>query len=397
MVLRNRVQSKAVKVCFFLFFFHLSQIAEAQPNRINQVEVHQHKGRSVVTIAGSARPSYSISTLASPERLVVDVSNAQFEGLGSRIDAETEQLTGVSLSERTVRGQRRSRVVLHLRGEVAYRARIRGNNLIVSLLGSPQPRLNLEKGQREVVERFRQVCQDLETDRNISVQDSNKGNNNAQIRRLKSEITALERQLAKAQKQAQKLRIETKRARRELEKVRGHLKKSQWARKLAEEQLGLSERSLKKLARRVSKLDNECGEEPIKATRVVMNARPEPQKTVEKNRKLPRGSGNPRRLFHTVQPGEFLVKIAHQYGVSLNELIYWNKGINADRIVAGQRILILGQHPLIHHVGEGEEIPVIAQRYGVTTEDLIRWNQGVDPESLSVGRTLMVYPSRKRR
>ena len=93
---------------------------------------------------------------------------------------------------------------------------------------------------------------------------------------------------------------------------------------------------------------------------------------------------------YTVKSGDFLSKIAEDYGVTVSDLRAWND-ISGDKITVGQKIKIYngGKAPekkektsekttksktTTHVVQEGENLSLIAEKYEVTVEDLMEWN-----------------------
>lgn len=133
--------------------------------------------------------------------------------------------------------------------------------------------------------------------------------------------------------------------------------------------------------------------------------------------------------YHYVQTGDTLYRISVMYGVTTNDLLRWNPGINPNDLRAGQRIAVSGgptgsapsapSAPPIytppvasppaytpppsqpsgasyHVVQAGETLFRISRMYGVTVEQLMAWNRGVDANSLSIGQRLMVVPTDTR-
>jgi LysM repeat protein len=104
------------------------------------------------------------------------------------------------------------------------------------------------------------------------------------------------------------------------------------------------------------------------------------------------------RRTWTVRAGEALGVIAARFGVSVSELREWN-ALDGDLIRIGQELVISGEaRPASpeHVVAEGETLSGIAVRFGVTVEDLLSWNEGLEPDSVRVGQRLVVGVSRHR-
>ncbi|OOF06642.1 N-acetylmuramoyl-L-alanine amidase [Salinivibrio sp. MA607] len=95
-------------------------------------------------------------------------------------------------------------------------------------------------------------------------------------------------------------------------------------------------------------------------------------------------------LTHTVSRGEFLGKIAEQYQVSLSTLRRANN-LKSDTLWVGQKLKVPGATPpaLKHKVKRGEYLGKIASNYGVTIESLRRANE-LRSDALAVGQTLII-------
>lgn len=119
-------------------------------------------------------------------------------------------------------------------------------------------------------------------------------------------------------------------------------------------------------------------------------------------------------VYHKVQSGETLSKIAGRYGVSLANLKKWN-GLGSDNIKIGQRLKIqrtvYKQVPVdaveepaenlasnsqnmtepvsVHRVASGETLSSIAVKYGITVAQLKEWNH-LTNNKIMVGQQLKV-------
>jgi len=106
---------------------------------------------------------------------------------------------------------------------------------------------------------------------------------------------------------------------------------------------------------------------------------------------------------HTVQAGETLSLIAQQYGVSLSALQQANPGVNPNRLMPGQVLLVpivspssnpspLGEQTqfMTHIVQAGESLWDIAQHYGVSLDAVIETNHLTDPNRIMIGQKLII-------
>jgi LysM repeat protein len=115
--------------------------------------------------------------------------------------------------------------------------------------------------------------------------------------------------------------------------------------------------------------------------------------------------GNPGT--YTVQLGDWLGKIAQQFGVSTQALIAANPGINPNLISPGQVLNIPGAgstvppppsggtnppaaNPGTYTVRRGDWIFAIARRYGITVPQLLAANPGVNANFIYPGLVLNI-------
>lgn len=135
---RPRAEVGAVVLALCTLVWAHSASAEQSVNRISDVRVAERGPQTVVTVVGSHRPAYNVYSLRSPDRLVVDLSRSRIDGVPSRVSARTDQVDGVTVSQRSGRRGRQGRLVINLREEAAYRTQVQGNNLIITVTGAPE-------------------------------------------------------------------------------------------------------------------------------------------------------------------------------------------------------------------------------------------------------------------
>jgi len=114
-------------------------------------------------------------------------------------------------------------------------------------------------------------------------------------------------------------------------------------------------------------------------------------------------------VYHTVQRGENLAAIARAYGLSWTDLVAANGIVNANRIFAGQQILIPGAaaplqvaaapvaavpaatgYQRTHVVQPGEHLSAIARLYGLSWTALANANNITDPNRIFSGQSLVI-------
>ena len=100
-------------------------------------------------------------------------------------------------------------------------------------------------------------------------------------------------------------------------------------------------------------------------------------------------------LDYTVQPGDSLWKIADQHGVSVAQLVEANDIDDPNLILVGQKLAIPGSDEsgdgVVYHVVQpGETLAKIAEKYGVTVEELAEANGFPDPNLIYPGNRLAI-------
>ena len=121
-------------------------------NQVRKIRVSQSAGKTIITVVGTRRPTYTAFKLSSPKRLVVDLANSHIKGVPSVLDKSTALVDGVAVSQFSTGGVPVARVMINFRKEAAYRVRVKGTTLVISLSGAPSQtaKKNLETTSSEV-------------------------------------------------------------------------------------------------------------------------------------------------------------------------------------------------------------------------------------------------------
>jgi LysM repeat protein len=104
--------------------------------------------------------------------------------------------------------------------------------------------------------------------------------------------------------------------------------------------------------------------------------------------------------IYTVKPNDTLWDIASRHGLFVNDLISANPGVDPQRLMAGQTLLIPGvaakairaAEPVAakYTVRPDDTLWDIAANYGLSVNDLLAANSGVDPRRMMVGQQLTI-------
>ena len=80
-------------------------------------------------------------------------------------------------------------------------------------------------------------------------------------------------------------------------------------------------------------------------------------------------------VYHTVQPGEVIVRLAELYGVEVETILWANNLSLRSYIRPGDKLKILPTDGVIHQVRRGETMGKISQLYKAKPEEIIKFNK----------------------
>ncbi len=92
---------------------------------------------------------------------------------------------------------------------------------------------------------------------------------------------------------------------------------------------------------------------------------------------------------HIVSRGETLTSISERYGVTISNIKQYNRLENANRIYAGQSLL-LGPQTTVHTIKQGDTLWGLAQKYNTTVVKIKQSNPELSPERLVIGTTIII-------
>ena len=100
-------------------------------------------------------------------------------------------------------------------------------------------------------------------------------------------------------------------------------------------------------------------------------------------------------IEYTVSAGDTVSKIAADYGVSINTIL-WENGLRATSYIKeGQKLKILPITGVQHDVKKGDSVLAIAKKYKANMNDIIKFNSLPADGSLQVGETLIIPDGEK--
>ncbi len=99
-------------------------------------------------------------------------------------------------------------------------------------------------------------------------------------------------------------------------------------------------------------------------------------------------------LIYKVQKGDTVSRIAANFGISVNTILWANSDLRPNALKPGQEIVVLSVTGVLHHIEEGETLDDISNKYGVPAQRIINANPGLIPAKISSLSTIIIPDSR---
>lgn len=104
----------------------------------------------------------------------------------------------------------------------------------------------------------------------------------------------------------------------------------------------------------------------------------------------------PGGVVYVIKSGDTLYSISQRYNTTVTEIVQANPGINPNNLQIGQEICIpvppstTCPGGINYTIKAGDTLYSIATRYGVTVNDILRLNPGIDPNNLQIGQVICI-------
>lgn len=96
-------------------------------------------------------------------------------------------------------------------------------------------------------------------------------------------------------------------------------------------------------------------------------------------------------LIYKVQKGDTISKIAANFGISLNTILWANKNLKkTSSLRVGQELVILPVSGILHEIQPGETLDSIANLYSADSRKIIALNRGLFPDQLGMGSAIII-------
>jgi murein DD-endopeptidase MepM/ murein hydrolase activator NlpD len=95
-------------------------------------------------------------------------------------------------------------------------------------------------------------------------------------------------------------------------------------------------------------------------------------------------------IEYTVQAGDNLLKIAENFNISLNTILWANNLTSSAKLKEGQKLIILPVSGVIHYVASGDTISQVALKYKAEADKIISFNELADEKDIAFGDILII-------
>lgn len=104
----------------------------------------------------------------------------------------------------------------------------------------------------------------------------------------------------------------------------------------------------------------------------------------------------PGGILYTVLAGDTIYSIAQQYNTTVQAILTANPGINPNNLQIGQVLCLPVPEPppcpggFFYQIQSGDTFYGLANRYGLTVQEIMAANPGVDPNNLQIGQEICI-------
>lgn len=99
-------------------------------------------------------------------------------------------------------------------------------------------------------------------------------------------------------------------------------------------------------------------------------------------------------IIYKVQKGDTLSRIAANFGISLNTILWANEKLKRGYLQPGEEIVVLPVSGVLHEVREEETLETISDAYGISVSRILNSNPTLIPAKLTAGGTVIVPDSK---
>src|SRR6476659_9697468 len=130
-----------------------ASVARAEVNVVSKVTARAEGGKTVVTVHGSATPSFTAYRLERPARVVVDLADGKMASADGPMDVDTWAVGQIATAQYADEATRTARVMISFKRPSSYDVRAKGHDVIITITPDEMPppdQLKAMKAQAEV-------------------------------------------------------------------------------------------------------------------------------------------------------------------------------------------------------------------------------------------------------
>ncbi len=121
------------KLILLVVVFFSATTLFAERNKISKISIQESKGKVDVNVFGTQKPTFTIFKLKNPLRLIVDISNADINGIESPIEVNNGVIKQIITSQFEDDVNVTSRIMLSLKEDSKYVVKSVGSRFVLSL------------------------------------------------------------------------------------------------------------------------------------------------------------------------------------------------------------------------------------------------------------------------
>ena len=103
-------------------------------------------------------------------------------------------------------------------------------------------------------------------------------------------------------------------------------------------------------------------------------------------------------FYYTIRQGDTFYKLSQQFGVSVEDLMRANPGVDPNNLQIGQVICIPHKvspippcpNGFYYTIKTGDTIYGLSQRFNVSVQEILYANPGIDPNNLQIGMQICI-------
>src|SRR6478752_6939655 len=116
-----------------------ASVARAEVNVVSKVTARAEGAKTIVTVHGSATPSFTAYRLERPSRVVVDLADGKLASADGPLDVDTWAVSQIGTAQYADEASRTARVMIGFKRPSSYDVRAKGHDVIVTITPDELP------------------------------------------------------------------------------------------------------------------------------------------------------------------------------------------------------------------------------------------------------------------